>query len=84
MIANDDSITIEGDSVEDVFVKCVQMFPQGIKSKGFLFSGSDLIDARRNFCELVILGLEMGYFSERDFGNFDDDDDDNGNATDNL
>lgn len=74
--SNNDFISIEGDSIKQIFYKCITLFPNGIKTKGLMFSGINQAEAKKHFCELICLGLETGYFYEKDFGNFDIDPDD--------
>jgi hypothetical protein len=57
-----DPITFSGDSVPEIFLKWQEKFPNGISTKGIIFSGFDTIDARKNLAELMALGYRTGYF----------------------
>jgi hypothetical protein len=62
-----DSITFFGNTVEDIFEQCIRRFPNGIQTKGIVFSGNDPIDARKNLSELLTLGFRSGYFKQLPF-----------------
>lgn len=66
-IVQNDTITFFGNSVEEIFDQCRIRFPEGIKPQGIIFSGSNPIDAKANFCAFLALGLNTGYFKEKDF-----------------
>lgn len=63
-----ESISISGDTVEEIYAECVRRYPNGLRTKAILFAGLDALDAKRNFCALLSLGLKTGYFKESDFG----------------
>lgn len=62
-----DSITFFGDTVEEIFEQCLIRFPEGVETKGIVFSGLDPIDAKRNLSEFLSLGYKIGYFKEIPF-----------------
>jgi hypothetical protein len=64
---NNDSITFVGNTVQEIYEQCKTRFPEGIQPKGIIFSGSNPIDAKINFCAFLTLGLGEGYFNEKDF-----------------
>lgn len=64
---NNDSITIYGDTVDEIFDKCRTQFPEGINTTGIVFSGANISEAKNYFFSLVSLGLKNGYFKEEDF-----------------
>jgi hypothetical protein len=62
-----------GNTMEEIYQKCVNKFPHGIKPRGIFFTGDDYFRAKSNFCSLISYGLRMNYFKESDFINYDDD-----------
>jgi hypothetical protein len=62
-----ETITISGNTVEQIFLQCVNRFPEGIRTKGLIFLCENQIEAKKNFCALISMGLQTGYFKESDF-----------------
>lgn len=62
-----DSITIVGNSIEEIFYQCKEKFPEGIEPKGLIFSGANPLEAKSNVCAFLTLGLMQGYFNEKHF-----------------
>lgn len=71
MTKTNDLITIEGDTPEQIYHQMVHKFPDGIKTAGIVFLCDETMQARKNFCTLMSLGLSTGYFKEVDFIRFD-------------
>jgi hypothetical protein len=61
---SNDSITFRGDSIEEIFDKCQQQFPDGLMTKGIVFSGTNNLDAKRNLSQFLSLGFRVGYFKQ--------------------
>lgn len=57
-----DSITLYGNSVEEIFQQCRSQFPEGLHTRGIVFSGFDNLDAKKNLSEFLSLGFRDGYF----------------------
>lgn len=70
-----ESISISGDTVEQIYAECVRRYPNGLRTKAILFAGLNALEAKRNFCALLSLGLKTGYFKESDFGEIKSDGD---------
>lgn len=70
-----ESISITGDTVEQIYAECVRRYPNGLRTRAILFAGLNAMEAKRNFCALLSLGLQTGYFKESDFGEIKSDDD---------
>jgi len=62
---SDDSITLVGDSIKDIFDQCLSRFPEGIDTKGVVFSGINNKDAKRNLSEFLSMGFSIGYFKNK-------------------
>lgn len=62
-----DSVTLFGNSIEDIFEQCRSKFPEGINASGIAFTANNPIDAKVNFCALLNMGLRSGYFKASDF-----------------
>lgn len=62
-----DSITFAGNTVQEIYEQCKARFPEGIQPKGIIFSGANPLDAKTNFCAFLTLGLNDGYFNDKDF-----------------
>lgn len=69
---NNELHIFSGNSVEEIYHKCVNKFPNGIKPKGIFFTGDNYFRAKSNFCSLISYGLRMKYFKESDFISYDD------------
>ena len=61
-------LSIAGNSIEEIYIELCTRFPLGIKTKGLVFVCESTIEAKKNFCALLSLGLQSGYFKEEDFG----------------
>jgi hypothetical protein len=70
VISKNQVVTYDGDSVEEIYLQCVENFPKGIKAKGIIFLCENQIEAKKNFCALVSMGLQTGYFKDEDFAAF--------------
>lgn len=64
---SNDSITLFGNSVKEILEQCIFRFPEGIATKGVIFSGDNSIDAKKNLSEFMSLGLSCGYFKQLPF-----------------
>lgn len=71
--STNESITISGDTVEQIYAECVRRYPDGLRTKAIFFTGINAIEAKRNFCALISLALKNGYFVDSDFGDFGSD-----------
>ncbi len=64
VVLNDlDTITIDGESIEDVLYQLIKQFPNGINFKMILFSGDNVNDSKANLAQFMILGAKIGYFN---------------------
>ena len=55
ILDNDDSISIHGKTIAQVFFEMHRRFPDNFKYKSIQFSGKDQDDARKNMQEFVSL-----------------------------
>lgn len=63
-LTHDDTITLLGNSIEEIFEQCKKQFPEGLTTKGFVFSGVDSLDAKRNLSAFLSIGYKNGYFKK--------------------
>ena len=63
-LTDNDTITLLGNSVEEIFQQCLQTFPEGLDTRGFVFSGISNMDAKRNLSEFLSIGFKTGYFKQ--------------------
>lgn len=73
LINGNDSITLAGDSVEDIFNQCKERIPEGFKIQGIVFSGINQIDSKKNLSAFLSLGFKHGYFKSPPAGDIDND-----------
>jgi len=57
-----DTITLFGNTIEEVFFQCQSQFPEGVDMRGIVFSGRNGLDARKNLSEFLSMGFRTGYF----------------------
>lgn len=73
--AGDEAITIHGNTIQEIYDRCVNIFPNGIKIKGIYFVNDNPSVAKMNFCALISLGLKTGYFTDSDFIKYESEED---------
>ena len=60
MLENGDSISIEGNSITQVFFEMHKRFPESFKYKSIEFSGKDIEEAKKNMEEFFFLVKKYG------------------------